>query len=158
MDSSAAFLMALIAGTGLILLLIGLVLYVFKSIGFMAMASHKGIENAWLAWLPIADLYIAGLIVEEMEIFGIRINNLSLMLPVIMVGSAILAFIPVVGQIISLAVFIFFLFYLYRLFSIYSPSQATLFTVLSILCLWPIFIFMVRNNQPVIEQDISAKL
>ncbi|MEN6328156.1 MAG: hypothetical protein ABFD18_18355 [Syntrophomonas sp.] len=134
------------------LCIIGLVLYIFKSIGFMAMASNKGMENAWLAWIPIADLYIAGKIVEEVDFFGVRITNLGLWLPIIMVADAFLAFVPVIN-IICLVIFVFFLFYLYRLFSIYKPSQATLFTVFSIIGIWPIFVFAIRNNQPVIEQE-----
>lgn len=152
---SGSIILTWFAGMGLFLCLIPLVLYVFKSIGFMVMAANKGIENAWLAWIPIADLYIAGSIVEDMDLFGTRITNLGLWLPVVMVGGIILEFIPVLGIIISLATFIFFLLYLYQLFSIYSPSQATLFTVLSILCLWPIFVFMLRNNQPTSNQDLT---
>ena len=145
---SEAFLAGL-AGLSFILLAVMIVFYVLKSLGVMAMAANKGIENAWLAWIPIADLYILGSIVEEMDLFGNRLTNLGMWLPVIMVGGIILEMIPIIGMLVGLAILVFFLLFSYQLFSMYSPSQAVLFTVLSILGLWPIFVFIIRNNQPV---------
>ncbi len=133
---------------GVLFLLIGIVFYVLKSIGLATLAANKGIEMPWLAWIPVADLYIAGAIVEEMYVFGYRITNLALWVPVIFCGSALLNTIPLVGWIIAVVVFIFAIGFTYNLFSIYS-EYATLFTVLSIfLCLWPVFIFVIRNNRP----------
>ncbi len=148
-EAGAAAILAGLAGFLFVLVAVLLVFYVLKSIGLMTMAANKGIENAWLAWIPIADLYIAGSIVEEMDLFGNRLTNLGMWLPVIMVGGMIIGIIPVIGTIISLAAFVFFLMFSYQLFSMYSPSQAVLFTVLSILGLWAIFVFVIRNNQPV---------
>ncbi len=139
-----------------ILCIFGLVLYIFKSIGFMAMASNRGMENAWLAWIPIADLYIGGKLVEEMDFFGARITNMGLWLPVVNTASIFLAFIPIL-DIACWGIFVFCLFYLYRLYCIYEPSQATLFTVFSIIGIWPFFVFAIRNNQPVVEQESAAE-
>lgn len=142
-------LLLMLMGTlGAFFLLIGIVFYVLKSIGLSTLAANKGIDMPWLAWIPVADLYIAGAIVEEMNMFGYRLTNLALWTPVIFCGSALLNPIPVIGWIITLGVFIFAIGFTYNLFSIYS-EYATLFTVLSIfLCLWPVFVFVIRNNSP----------
>lgn len=131
----------------LMFLAIIVVLYVLKSIGLATMAEKRGIENAWLAWIPIADLYIMGLLVGELDIFGYRLENLGLWTPVIIVGGSMLGNMHGIGWLFSLASFIFAVLLIYRLFEMYT-TQAVLYTVLSILlCLFPVFIYVIRNNQ-----------
>ncbi|MDD4238159.1 MAG: hypothetical protein PHT62_06345 [Desulfotomaculaceae bacterium] len=138
----------LIATLGIFFFLIGAVFYVLKSIGLATLAANKGIDLPWLAWIPVADLYIAGAIVEEMNLFGIRFTNLALWTPLIVCGGACLAPIPVIGWLITVGVFIFGIGFTYYLFDIYTEN-ATIFTVLSIfLALWAVFIFVIRNNKP----------
>lgn len=155
-DAGLMAMMAYSVGLVAIFTIVFLVFYVLKSIGLMTMAANKGIENAWLAWIPVADLYIAGSILGEMDIFGNHLDNLGLWLPVAMFGGAILAMIPFIGMIFSLAMMLFFLLFAYNLFNLYSPEQATLFTILSIFGLWPIFIFIIRNNQPVSDSNLQG--
>lgn len=131
----------------LMFLAIIVVLYALKSIGLATMAEKRGIENAWLAWIPIADLYIMGLLVGELDIFGYRLENLGLWTPVIIVGGSMLGNMHGIGWLFSLASFIFAVLLIYRLFEMYT-TQAVLYTVLSILlCLFPVFIYVIRNNQ-----------
>lgn len=128
---------------------VAVVFYVLKSIALQTLAAKRGIENPWLGWIPIADLYIMGLLVKEMDVFGYHLDNLGLWCPVIFVGGAILANIPVLGVIISVALLVFAVLFTYRLFEIYT-SQAILYTVLSVLlCLFPVFLFIIRNNDPI---------
>jgi hypothetical protein len=54
-----------IVGFMVFLFLIGLVCYIFLSIGLMKMAENAGINNAWLAWIPIANYYIMGELVTS---------------------------------------------------------------------------------------------
>lgn len=130
----------------LIMTVICLVFYVLKSIGLYTLADKRGIENPWLAWIPVADLYIMGLLVGDMDIFGYHLDNMGLWCPVIVVGGAILGSIPVLGILIYVALLVFTILFVYRLFSLYS-TEAVLYTVLSVLlCLFPVFIFIIRNN------------
>lgn len=155
-DAGLMAMMAYSVGLIAVSTIIFLAFYVLKSIGLMTMAANKGIENAWLAWIPVADLYIAGSILGEMDIFGNHLDNLGLWLPVVMFGGAILAMIPFIGMIFSLAIMLFFLLFAYNLFNLYTPEQATLYTILSIFGLWPIFIFIIRNNQPVSDSNLQV--
>ena len=59
-DAGLMAMMAYSVGLLAVSTIIFLIFYVLKSIGLMTMAANKGIENAWLAWIPVADLYIAG--------------------------------------------------------------------------------------------------
>jgi uncharacterized membrane protein len=65
------------------------------------------------------------------------------------VGGGILAGIPVLGVLISVALLVFAALFVYKLFEIYT-SQAILYTVLSILlALLPVFLFIIRDNTPI---------
>ena len=66
-ETGLAALMAASIGFMLVFFVIFIAFYVLKSIGLMTLAANKGIENAWLAWIPVADLYIMGSIVGEMD-------------------------------------------------------------------------------------------
>lgn len=142
-------LLLLLMGTlGAFFFLIAIVFYILKSIGLATLAANKGIDLPWLAWIPVADLYIAGAILDEMYFLGYRFTNLALWTPVIFCGGALLNPIPVIGWLLALGVFIFAIGFTYSLFSMYTEN-ATLFTILSIfLGLWPVFIFVIRNNRP----------
>ena len=85
-------LLLLLGALGSFFILICIVFYILKSIGLATMAANKGIDLPWLAWIPVADLYIAGKIVGEMELFGFYFPNLALWVPVIFCGGA--AYLP----------------------------------------------------------------
>jgi len=128
---------------------VAVVFYVLKSIALQTLAAKRGIENPWLGWIPIADLYIMGLLVNEMDVFGYHLDNLGLWCPVIFVGGGILVNLPILGALICVALLVFSALFAYKLFEIYT-SQAVLYTVLSILlCLFPVFLFIIRNNDPI---------
>ena len=147
---AAASFLAIMGGFIFVFLAIGVVFYVLKSLGLYNMAVNRNMENPWLAWIPIGDLYILGSLVGEMEIFGYKLTNLGIVTLAVMIGGMILSMIPFLGLIFSLAVAVYAIFLIYNLFQNYSPNNAVLYTILSIILgLFPIFIFIVRNNNPV---------
>ncbi|MEQ8200854.1 MAG: hypothetical protein ABRQ24_05470 [Syntrophomonadaceae bacterium] len=142
-----AFLAAL-GAFSLLFFMIAIVFYVLKSVGLSNLAARRGIENPWLAWIPVADLYIMGVLVGEMDVFDYHIDNLGLWWPVIFVGGGILSGTPVIGWLVSVVWMLFAIFFIYKFFEIYT-DQAVLYTVLStLLGLLPVFIYVIRNNQP----------
>lgn len=133
-----------------VFVLIGIAFYVLMSLGLMKLAENKGIENAWLAWIPIANMYILGLVIEDLQIFNYDIPKIEVVLPVGSLVVGILGAIPVLGQLIAIAFAIVSIAALYKLFKMYRPESAVLFTVLGIILgLAPVFVFIIRNDQPV---------
>ncbi|KUG02512.1 hypothetical protein ASZ90_020144 [hydrocarbon metagenome] len=127
------------------------VAYILKSLGISALAANRGFENPWLGWVPIADLYLLGMLVGSMDLFGIKVDKLEIILPAAMVGGFVLSWIPFIGQLLWLALTVFFIVFVYKLFEMYT-SNAILYTALSILlCLLPIFLFIIRNNPPLLQ-------
>ncbi len=155
MDYGAAAFLAVMGIFSFVLLLIGAVFYILKSIGLSTLASNRGIQDPWLAWIPVADLYIAGQLVGELDIGSYRLENLALWFPVIVVGGIFLSGMPGIGWLISIGVSVFFIWFTFKFFEIYT-DQAILYTVLSVLlCLLPVFIFIIRNNPPLTKPGVG---
>lgn len=89
-----------------IFVIIAIICYVVFSLGLMTLARRKGIENDFLAFVPIAQLYILGLVIKELKVFSYDIPNPELVLPGASIAFVILRRIPVIGWFLPLASFI----------------------------------------------------
>ena len=163
--------------------------YVLHSLGLYAIAQRRGIHNAWLAWIPLGNLWILGSISDQYQYvakgkvknfrklmlgLGIAYYILYAFQFIAMIGAAFAGegaevFMSAVGgdMLLSLIVIVLavieFIAY-YNLFSSCQPSNATLYTVLSIIftVTMPFFVFACRKKdlgmpprkQPVAPQQI----
>ena len=141
---------ALLVLMTLIFSVIGIAAYVLVSLALYTMAQRRGIANPWLAWVPIADLYILALILRSLNVFGLEIPMFTVVMPVAALVVALLGRITFIGPLLSLAYFILTLAALNKLYRMYSPANATLYTILSVFGIpIPILMYMIRNNQPI---------
>ena len=135
-----------ILGAGLIFFILFLaffiVAYVLFAIGLQTLANNKGLQYPWLAWIPIVNLYLLGLLVKEES----KIPYIEWILP----GGT--AFLSIFGDflfgLLSIALFVINIMTLYLLYKKYSKNYIIM-TVLSIILpvLSPFFVFAIRNNQ-----------
>lgn len=108
------------------LIFIGLICYIFLSIGLMKMAENSGIKNAWLAWIPVANYYIIGEIVtSKMNGKG---GNYALGAAI---AALLLSWIPILGTIIGIAFAVFSFILYYWIYKKYSENPV-LHLILSI--------------------------
>lgn len=139
-------------------LIIGIVCYVFTAIGLFTMAKNRKLDHAWLAWIPIANRYLMGeLINDDVSISSLHIPYAKIFLPLTPFALAlimsILGWIPEIGLVFTILISLALSFYqctaLFWLFSIYSKTHRVLFLVLSIIFpfMGPIFIFVIRNKE-----------
>lgn len=47
---------------------VGIVFYILKSLGLMRMAERRGIPNAWMGWIPFADMFLYGSIADDVNL------------------------------------------------------------------------------------------
>ena len=154
---------------------IGGTAYVLRSLGLYRLAKNRGFDNAWLAWIPVGDVYIMGKLAELSPYVQRKIPKLHIIMPIIYGAYLILCFVPSAIMIAGPAIFgssglgfmsvaaigvfallmIFMLvivaalvFVYYHLFKVYDPNNAVLYTVLSALSLSFIFLFIIRNREP----------
>ncbi|MDW7670766.1 MAG: hypothetical protein SCK57_08350 [Bacillota bacterium] len=145
-------LLAFIGSFFLLIVFIALASYVLAAIGLYTMAKNRGIENAWIAWIPVVQLYILGRLIGTLPISSYEVPQPELVLPGLAVAGSVLSNVRLIGGLIGLASLVINLFALHKLYRIYRPDQATLYLVLSILLpfMGPVFLFIMRNDEPVV--------
>ncbi|MHC1685046.1 MAG: hypothetical protein AB6733_19275 [Clostridiaceae bacterium] len=130
--------------------IIGIVLYVIFAYSLYKMAVKQGLENPWIAFIPIAQNYTLGKLIKTLKVFDYEIPRIEIVLSVAALVVFALNRVEVLGSILSLANFILILFALNKLYKIYRPESATLYTVLSIFGVTVPFIFLsIKDLEPV---------
>ncbi|MCX7708596.1 MAG: hypothetical protein N2484_01975 [Clostridia bacterium] len=164
MDNAGALgILAFLGMFMLVFVIIGIVAYVLMALGLYTMAKNRGIENPWLAWIPIANLYILAKLIGTLSIGGWQVPNLEMFLPLATVVVVFTSWIPVLGFLISIANVVLLAFALHKLYKMYRPEQATLWLILTIVgfvtgilaILGPIFLFIMRNDTPVNQGEAA---
>jgi hypothetical protein len=141
-------------------IIVGLVLYVIQAFGLYEMAKRAGLENSWLAFVPIANYFIMGKLIKEIKISQYVIPTAEIVLPVALVVLFALGRVSVIGNLVWLCVFLLYLAAYYNLYSLYRPKDAVMFTVFSIFVVTvPFFIFIMRKDPMVTaEQNEPASV
>lgn len=149
-DSSAgvaagASILAGVLSIALIVALIAIAFYVFNALMLYKLAQKRGVENAWLAWIPYGNMWILGKVSGPMVLFGkwkIEKPELILLLAPIalmVIGwiLGVFAIVPFIGLLFAaistviswvgdIAYAIFRSLALYRIYSAYVPKKTTL--------------------------------
>jgi hypothetical protein len=136
------------------IILYGFIAYIVSSIALKRMADKMGVENSWLAWIPIANSFILGKVAgDKVVIFGNTIENLAIIL---LAGNAISfagVSIPFIGFIIWIAFAVISISALYKVYLTFVPDSAMLYLILSIVFafLSPFLMYAASTKDPVVE-------
>ena len=153
-DEAAFGLLAAFAGVFVVFGLVGLVGYVLMALGLQRMATNEGIENPWLAWIPVGNIWIMGKLIKTIELGSNKWEQAELILVIAVAGSILLAAIPVIGTIISLVVAVLMILVNYKLYKLYAPEKAVMYLILTILfnmLAMGIILFMIKDNKQIVE-------
>lgn len=74
----------------MLVLLVALVGYILKGIGLYTLGKRRGMENAWMAFIPYARLYFQGELCGRVQLGKRQIDNPGLWIILISVGGGIL--------------------------------------------------------------------
>jgi len=136
-------LIAMMGSMILVVIITAIALYVLSSLGLMKIAQSKGVENAWLAWIPVGNLYIMGKAVGPFKLI-VDISKPEIILPVL----SLCGIIPLIGILFSIAVVILYYGALYNIYSQYKGESATVMLILSIVLFFmgPIYLFNIGRK------------
>lgn len=157
-DAGIALIISLIMM--LIVAIICIALYIAIAIPIYQMAKNRGIDKAWLTFVPLGTNYILGKLADkDLNLFNIvRIGKdtvpiTSVLLPVISIPLAFLSIIPILGWLISLAVIVVTYAYMICLYKAiyedyYENTTAWILAVLSLFIgfLFVVVFWMIRNK------------
>ena len=160
----------------LVIVAVSMAAYVLQSVGMYSIADRRGIRNAWLAWIPIGNLWILGSISDQYQYLTKgKIKNRRKALLVLIVAEVVAYIVCFVSMIIagistaisgtpaaaivtvlaglvmaaiSIALVVITYMCYYDLFRSCEPGSATLFLVLSILISYalPVVVFLCRKK------------
>jgi hypothetical protein len=133
-----------------LLILVSIALYLLLAFGLFKMGEKEKIEYSWLAFIPIAQLYVMGKLIKEIKLFRYVIPRHELVLPIAPLVYIILSKVPLIGFLLWLATAVLEIAALYYLYKRYKGENAIIMTVLSCVLFFmaPIFIFTMRDATP----------
>lgn len=149
---SSGVMVAILAILG-VLLLFGIIMYVFESYALFKLAKAVGHNRAWLAWIPYAKNWLMfNLPTKEYKVLAInkvipsRTVAFWIYIGISVLGSRIMSIfnaIPYIGPFIAcigyLAILVAFIFMIYPMYKdiylmFYNESVAQSYTLVSVIC------------------------
>lgn len=154
MNDTMAGVLAVLGGLLIVALLIALVAYILFALGLSRMAKLRGLDNTFLAWIPVANAYLLGKVADDVNRYLGKQTNYRTILLVLSIISFAGGFIPVVGALASfgcgIAMIVVQAIALYAIYKDYSPDNAVIMLVTSIIfSISFIFLFAIRNKRPI---------
>ena len=157
--------------TGGVAPLVSIAIYVFTALSLYTIAKRRGIACPWLAWVPVANLWLLGSLSDQYRYLTqgqIKHKRISLLvwkgvswvLTGSIVGAVIAAFagasvgavlmVLCLALVVACAAVVYVVLYFMALYDVYAscdPQNAAVYLVLSIFFrfLVPIFLFVSRN-------------
>ncbi|MDR0671478.1 MAG: hypothetical protein LBF64_04115 [Oscillospiraceae bacterium] len=132
---------ALVIVAVLIPLLVAIGVWVLYALGFMEVAKRSPYAKfAWMAWVPVCNYYLLGLLVPDPYIGKLKVNQFSLMLAAL-AGVMILGDIPVLGWLISIGFYVLTVLINMEIFKRYRPQSAVALAIF-----YPIGYFIIRSQ------------
>ncbi len=132
--------------------IIGLVNYILMSLGLMTMAKNQSIDNAWLAWIPIANMWVMGKVIRTIDLGEKKFEQAELILVIAYAISIVVSAIPVIGQLYTIALLVLSVLVFFKIYKMYAPGSEVLYTILSFVfaIIAPgILFFKIKDNTPV---------
>lgn len=150
------YLNIIVFGGFLILFLVAFVaLYVIMALALMKMANKLGIANPWLAWIPVANIYLmAKLAGDKVKLMSWEFRSVGVLLVGCYVVSAVINVIPIIGSIISILLSLLSLvltvLVMHKIFRTFVGSSATVYVVVSLVLaiIAPILYMVAAGNEP----------
>lgn len=134
-DGFEALSGALLIGIIIFSIIIGLIVYALNAFILYKTAKTNGFDDAaYLAWIPLANLYLLlllgadGVDLEQRRAFAIKWLWIS-------IGALVLSLIPIIGIIFSIGVLVITVYAYYKLFYRWSAekNQSILFSILNLI-------------------------
>lgn len=155
-------------------LIVGLIGWVLQGFGPYKMAKNAGIPNPWLAFIPLGQGYLLGLLAQRSLYASTGqqkpLAQINLWLPIALlagglVTGVLVAMVPLLGALLSLVLVVgslvvtYYLFYTYyHLFKDYAPDNAVLFLILTILFSPLAFIIITLLYMDVVPVSVAGRV
>ena len=117
----------------LILFVLAIVSYFLSSISLMQMAQRESIDEAWLAWIPVGNLYIIGKLIKSFKFNGQIFEPAEYILPGFWLASMALSGVSFIGSLATLALSLVTFLSFHSLYKLYAPADVTKYMIMTVL-------------------------
>lgn len=127
---------------------IGLIFYILTAVGLHKMAKDRGIHFAWLAWIPVFQIFLVGKL-DNNKVLGIPgAAWILLLFPIITALSEFFFGLGFVTGLITAFGYVYEIAAYYKLMDIYT-NHPIIYTVTGVICpaLMGLWIFLHRNSE-----------
>lgn len=126
-----------------------IIFYLIFAYSLYMMAKKRNMEIPWLAWIPIANMYLVGKMVGDVKIFSLNLNNMEIILPLAFALFVGLAYVPLVGFILSAMGLLVLVVAFHKLYETFDRENAFILTILTAILpviATPIIMFVNRDK------------
>jgi hypothetical protein len=113
------------------------------------MVKKREMQNPWIAWIPIVNFYFLGRLTGDISIFNLTLTNMEIILPMAFALFIGLAYIPLVGFLLSAAGLLVIVIAMHKLYQTFDPENAfilTLLTAILPIAAAPVIMFIYRDK------------
>lgn len=124
-------------------------LYVLFSYSLYVIVKKGEMENPWIAWIPIVNIYFVGKLTGDLKAFNLSITNSEIILPLAFALFIGLKYIPLVGFILSAIGLLVLVIAFHKLYEKFDPENAFILTIITAILpiiAAPIILFIYRNK------------
>jgi len=124
-------------------------LYVIFSYSLYMIVKKRNMENPWISWIPIANMYFVGKLTGDIKIFSLSLTNMEIILPLAFALFIGLKYIPLVGFILSAIGLLVIVVSFHKLYEKFDADNAFILTILTAILpviAAPIIMFIYRNK------------
>lgn len=145
MENGAVFglILSLIAGSFLLLCLIGIAFYVLGIYIYSKVCKRVNLPEV-LAYIPVTTAYIPAIAIDEVDIFGSKFNIKFII--IIQLLTTILAIVPIIGFIFPIVALYIQYTILKAFFNKYSPISTAKCIVATIFSPYALYLFYRFGN------------
>jgi len=141
---------AILSTLGIIFgIIFGVLLHLLFSYSLYTMVKKRGMPNQWLAWIPIVNFYCIGKMTGNISIFKLNLTNMEIILPLAFALFIGLAYIPLVGFILSAIGLLVLVIAMHRLYETFDRENAFVLTIMTAvlpIIAAPIIMFIYREK------------
>ncbi|MBN2557159.1 MAG: hypothetical protein JXB33_00240 [Clostridia bacterium] len=141
---------AILATLGIVFgIIFGIIFYLLFSYSLYMMVKKRNMPNPWLAWIPVVNMYCIGKMTGDMKIFNLSLTNTEIILPLAFALFIGLAYVPLVGAVLSAIGLLVLVIAFHKLYEEFDPENAFVLTIITAIIpvvAAPIIMFINRNK------------
>lgn len=136
----------------MLFLVVGIINYFLQAIGLFQLAKRKGLDHAWIAWIPFFNVLVLTMLVEDDVVESLR-GKYTLSYVIAFVASMFLSLFLAIFAVVPMVM----VYYAFYLVAVKHSKKAMLHLIISIVTLgltMPLQLFLFRKRKEITKIEV----